>query len=141
VQVKEPDERERPVLQALRGDPSEIRLGGPAAQKLLRQYPDSRYLQGARVEQYLERERQLFRESPSDVEEAPEVRRTQRASAYQGMLDELLAKNWGKYDDARLGLLLRFAQEAGDQAAVERARAEIVERFPDSALAEQIRHK
>ncbi len=140
VRVTKPDARERAVLDALWGDPSEIRLGWGRAQRLLQEYPESRYLQAARVERYLSRESKL-RDSPSNVGRPYEAVRAEQAATYREMLDELLSQNWTGHEDARLGLVARFAARAGDAAEAAHAQAEILKRFPDSPAEDEVRRE
>ena len=144
VRVKEPDEAERVVLDALKTEPNEIRLGGPKAQRLLEKHPSSRYLCLARIARYHEREGRLLEQRDPETGEPVSVPSEQwsvtAANAYRRMSEDLAAsEDWGAYEDVRLALLAEYARRGGDSAGARRAKDQVLTRFPRSRVADQIR--
>jgi hypothetical protein len=144
VRVSEPSEAEAAVFNALKGDPNEIKLGGSKAQALFETSPESRYLRLARVARYREQERRLHEGRHPETGVALGLSNEQwpsfAANQYRRMAEDLEVRDWGAYEDVRLGMLVHYARRGGRKDLAKQARQRLLKRFPKSRAADEIRN-
>lgn len=145
VRVSQPDGTERTVFDAVKADPNEIKLGGPKAQRLAAKNPSSRYLRAARVAHYREKESRLRDRRDPETGDPLSMSQDQwehsAADTYRRMAEEIKeAEDWGPYEDVRLAMLAEYAKRGGDVEEAERAKKEVLARFPKSRVADAIRN-
>jgi len=135
------------VLQEIRGEPMELKFGGPKARSLLAAHPNSAYLRLARLETFDEREARLLdRRDPrtdqplwhlSGDDRELFIRRELKA-----LSDELIGiEDMGPFEETRLYRAADYARRGGDPTTADRVEAEILTRFPSSLAAGLIRAK
>jgi len=145
IRVTQPEDAERAVFDALKADPNEIKLGGPKAQGLAAKNPSSRYLRAARVAHYREKESRLRDrrdpETGDPLNMSPDQLDLFAADTYRRMAEDIKeADNWGPYEDVRLAMLAEYAKRGGNAEEAERAKQEVLARFPKSRVSEAIRN-
>jgi hypothetical protein len=145
IRVSQPEGDERVVFDTLKADPFDIKVGGPTAQRLAAKNPRSRYLRMARIEHYREKESRLRDHRDPETGDPLNVSHDQwdlfAVDTYRRMAQDIKeADNWGPYEDVRLAMLAEYAKRGDNAADAERAKQEVLARFPESRVAEAIRN-
>lgn len=145
ISVSQPAGAERAILDAVKADPFDIKVSGPNAQRLAAKNPSSRYLRMARIEHYREKERRLRDRRDPETGDPLSMSQDQwdlfAADAYRRMAEDIKeTDDWGPYEDVRLAMLAGYAKRGGDVEEAERAKKEVLTRFPKSRVANAIRN-
>ena len=123
--------------------PLEVKLGVGKVRQLLEKYPESRYLRLARIARYHEMERRVLDRQHPDTGEPSNVSSEDwpafAAGAYRRMAQDLASETWGPFEDVRLMLIAEYAKRGGDAEGAERAKQEVLSRFGNSRVAQEIR--
>ncbi|HLA77879.1 MAG TPA: hypothetical protein VJU18_09910 [Vicinamibacteria bacterium] len=147
VRVKEPEGGDRAVLEALKNDPFDIKLGGPMTKALLEKHPDSHYLRLAKITRYRDRESRLReRRDPETGAPLANVSSEELGALVKDLSRRMTAdlkqeKDWGAWEDVRLGMLVEHAKRGDDAEDAAAAKRELFERFPKSRVADHIRDR
>jgi hypothetical protein len=140
--VKEPTGEDREVLERLRRQPELLTTEKGAG--LLKQHPRSPYLRWARLLAIQEREIELRNRRDPDSGASlwhldKDSLEAFQAERFRRMTQDLLGDDdWGAFEEERLDLATRFAEMGKDESSAERARKELVQKFPRSAAVKRL---
>jgi hypothetical protein len=147
--VAEPKGAERAILDQLRKDRTLVTAdGSPQSRAVVRDLlvrsPDSPYLRLAKLELFRQRHNALYNEYDPDTGASiqhlgPEGIGSFRREYYRRMSREVLAEDWGPYADEALALAALYAWGAGDRETSLRLKKDLLERYPQSVPARQIK--
>lgn len=143
--VKEPSGEDREVFELIRKDPDLLKTERGAT--LIQRYRKSVYLRRTKLLALQEREIEL--RDRKDPDSGASLWHLDKASldAFQAdhfrrMAQDLLADDdWGPFEEERLDLAAQYAAIGGDKASAERARGELIDRFPRSAAVKRMQEK
>jgi hypothetical protein len=145
--VSAPGPGEAAVRAALGLDPR-MRAGGGdigRLKALVQENPRSRYLRRAKAAIFERRANDLHNRWNPDTGESLWVLdaaalASYRATQFRAMAEDLMADgDWGAFDEERLLLTVTYARAGGALGIAQRARDEILSRFPRSPSAQDIR--
>ncbi len=148
--VGEPTGADREILEAVRRNPDLLRARGGVedrslTRKLVEQHPNSPYLRWARLEQFRQRASAVESSRDPDTGESvyhlgkdglAEFGRQHHRRLAEGILS---GGDWGPFEEEALALGCLYAQNAGDREMSERARRDLFEKYPRSAIVKRIK--
>lgn len=148
--VTEPEAEDRKVLEAARADPALLRLGGDAQSQartkaLIANHPGSPYLRWAKL-RVLDEEGMAFHNGydPSTGESLWHLDkvtlRERRLQGYRELGERILEEaDWGAFEEDALALAHRYGQASGDVALTQKARDQLLKKYPRSAVVKRIK--
>ncbi len=143
-QVREPAGDEERILEKIRQTPW-LLLGGGRKGELLAEFPDSPYLSYAKLHAFWEWETALRgRTDPATGQSLWHLSQDEyerfAKDQWRRKAHELMAeREWGAFDEERLGHALSAAERSGDADAAVHIRSEALTRFGYSELAQRMR--
>jgi hypothetical protein len=143
-EAREPQGDDAKLLTTVRQHPGLLLVGGSRG-ALLAQFPNSPYMSYAKLNAFWEWETALHnREDPDTGQSLWHLSRDEyerfAKDQWRRKAQELMGeREWGAFDEERLGHALSAAKRSGDPDAAARIRAEAVTRFGDSQLVQRLR--
>jgi len=144
-EVRPPKQEEEVIFETVRQSPWLLLNGGKGGERsLMDQHPDSPYFAFAKARAFFDWEAALGNHEDPDTGQslwhlsADQYERFAK-DQYQRKAEELMAdREWGAFDEERLGHALSAAERGGDANAIARIRSEAQGRFGDSQLMQQV---
>jgi hypothetical protein len=112
---------------------------------LMAQHPKSRYLRWARLQQFESKANAVHNQYDPDTGESllhldKAGIRDFRLAKYREMAEHVMAdSNWGPFEEEAITLAHTLALASGEAALIEKARQELFEKYPDSAVVKSIK--